>query len=640
MYELKNGILHKNGEPVLALGISYYPSYHYQKVPVPEDGDRIGEMIKDFKDVADAGFNFMRTAALGKIERIDKGVEVAFPFIDIMMEKAEEADLASMIRLQGYSINLCDYKDATMLNEKGEEMPFYWSWFVRNSLNHPGIIKDNEDGTVESARHFSKYPSLVSYQIYNEPAYPNKGFYDYNPHSISAYKTWLVEKGFKTSKEAVHMEPPRQRPERGHSTEDWILWRQFCMEKLNWYLCHLGDKAKEGFNKPEVTTCHMSCPMVPGNAIRGEDYFQTAERMDILGITHYIPSKGPTHFSSSMVLDGAESAAATFGKNFWLIEYDAHTTLPASEWERETYSAIGSAVKGILYYQWRADYPYTDAPEPEGFGLVFNNGTKTLKYDTAIKMNAMINRYSKYFACSEKVRSGIAVLFSNHASAYYDAIDNGGPEEFSKNHDRYSLYTRWIYSDFRKAGAVVDFSRACDLEKNSLGVKLLLIPAIEGLSNEELAAVGNFITAGGTALVYEPNYRGFYPYNFEKSLRERNLVMVDACAAMDKYSIKRNVDLQGNANYLDAKLLKGGIGNEDYRIIALINYDPLERNIKEGDIRASLELDMDMEGLHALFVTPENTLELNLEAEAGKVSMTLPEITTGAFVFIGKGFNI
>lgn len=661
MYELKNGILHKNGKPVFALGTSYYASYHQQKVPVPEDGDRIGEMEKDFKLMVEAGFNIMRTAALGTIKRTDKGVEVEFPFIDTMLETAEKTDLAGMIRLHGYSINLSGYEDAMMLNEKGEEMPFYWSWFVRNSLNHPGSVKDNEDGTFESARHFSRFPSLVSFQIYNEPAYPTKGFYDYNPHSIKAYKKWLAERGYKTEEEAENTEPPRQRPNKGQSPDEWILWRQFCMEKLNWYLCHLGDKAKEGYGKPEVLTCHMACPMVPGNAIRGEDYFQTAERMDILGITHYVPSVGPNYFSSTMVLDGAESAAATFNKKFWLVEYDAHTLVPPNEWERETYSAIGSAVKGILYYQWRADYPYEDAPEPEGFGLVYNDGSKTIKYDAAIKMNAMINSYSRYLVCAEKVRSGIAILFSNHATAYFDAIDNGGPEEFAKNHDRYALFMRWVYSEFRGLGCVVDFTRACDLEKNPLGVKLLLIPSLEGLSSEEVAGVDGFVAKGGIALVYDSVKKGYSPYNFDDEAlkkeyamkdktsrtnfymkilqRKKNYAMLDAQAVMDKYSIRANVEITGNAGYLDPKLLKGSCDNEDYRIIVLTNYDPLERTINEGEVMLSLDPQMDLDGVKALYVTPDKTAELMMKVVDGRVLITLPEIKNGALVFLGKGIN-
>ena len=44
-YELKNGVLHRDGAPVIALGQSYYPSFHRAKYPVPPQGDRIGVMV-------------------------------------------------------------------------------------------------------------------------------------------------------------------------------------------------------------------------------------------------------------------------------------------------------------------------------------------------------------------------------------------------------------------------------------------------------------------------------------------------------------------------------------------------------------------------------------------------------------------
>ena len=47
MYEIKDGILVKDGKKIFALGESYYPSFHEGKYPVPPDGDRIGEMKKD-----------------------------------------------------------------------------------------------------------------------------------------------------------------------------------------------------------------------------------------------------------------------------------------------------------------------------------------------------------------------------------------------------------------------------------------------------------------------------------------------------------------------------------------------------------------------------------------------------------------
>lgn len=637
MYEVYNGILYKNGKPGLALGVSYYPSYHHQKVPVPENGDRVGEMWKDFQLMKDAGFNMVRMAALGTVERNGPEVGTDFPFIDAMLDRAEEIGLACMVRLQGYSMNLSGYKDALMLDEKGIEMPYYWGWFVRNCLNHPGILKDNEDGTMESARHFSKYPAAACFQIYNEPMYPDKGFYDYNPYSIKNYRDWLVENGYKSSAEASVTDPPRKRPERGENTQEWILWRQFGMERLNWFLYHIGNKAKEAAPNTPVLTCHITAPMLPGNATAGIDYYKTAEQMDILGITNYLPSNGPKYFLCSMVLDGAESAAATFGKHYWIIEYNGHTTIPAAEWERETYNAIGGAAKGILYYQWRADYPYEDGPEPEGFGLVFNDGRKTQKYDGAIRMNAMVNQYSRYFASSEKVRSGVAILFSNHGTMYFDAIDNGGPEDFEKNHERYPLHMRQIYTDFRKSGIAIDFTRACDLDKNPLSVKLLLLPSVEGLDKDELAAVDRFSSGGGAVLEYEPYSRGFNPYKAE-DYYITNYLMPDANAVVDKYELRRNIEVLGDASYLDAKLLKGCIGDQVYHIVALVNYDPLERIIKSGSVKLTVSLEDIPDGTGALFVTPENRSNLEMNKSGYRLVVSLPEITTGGFIFIGAGF--
>lgn len=41
MYSVKNGILYRKENPVFCVGLSYYPSYHERKVPVPENGDRV-----------------------------------------------------------------------------------------------------------------------------------------------------------------------------------------------------------------------------------------------------------------------------------------------------------------------------------------------------------------------------------------------------------------------------------------------------------------------------------------------------------------------------------------------------------------------------------------------------------------------
>jgi hypothetical protein len=628
MFELKNGILIKDGKPVFALGQSYYPSYHVQKVPVPPEGDRIGELKVDIKEMADAGFNIVRMAALGEVKRENGEVKVDFPLVDAIIQRAEEVDIATMVRLQGYSFNLSGYKDVTMLNQDNEEMPFHWGWFVRNCLNHPGSLKDNEDATVVSAAYFKKYPSVVSFQIYNEPAYPTKGYYDYNPHSIIAWRKWLVEQRIKTAEEAENIEPPRRRPKYDEDPSDWINWRLFHYQRMNSYLNNLSNKAKEGYSLPETLTCHMSCPAGYGSITRGEDYFEVAKGMDIMGITHYTPARGPQHYIASEVLDMTESAAAVFGKHAWLIEYNAHTKLSANEWERETYSAIGSGFKCIMYYQWRADYPYSDGPEPEGFGMVFNNRTKTEKYDRAIAMNKLINRIGGLFACAEKLRSGVAVLYSKNVNAWHDAKENGSAMSTGECHERSAEYMRAIYREFRKQGVAVDFVRTDELEENPLQVKILLIPSNEGLSEEERLAIDNYQDNGGIAAYYDPG-----TFGYKIKLSDGNTVLVDANTVLRKGKVTPIFEC--SEKELDVKVLKGKFDGKDYYTACLINIDSEEVPVAAG---ASLYLSLEGvgEGWQANFVTPKENNKLVISKDENKAYVELPQITTGGFLFISK----
>lgn len=100
-----------------------------------------------------------------------------------------------------------------------------------------------------------------------------------------------------------------------------MAWRTFLREKLNGFLCDMAAQAKAGYDAPATLTCHMSCPLVPGATVRGEDYYTTAQGMDILGITCYLVNRGPAFHQAAMTLDACESAAACFGKKAWLIEY-------------------------------------------------------------------------------------------------------------------------------------------------------------------------------------------------------------------------------------------------------------------------------------------------------------------------------
>ena len=105
-YRLKNGILYINGKAEFGIGSHYYPSYHPKKVPVPENGDRLGEMKRDLAGMKAAHVNIVRTAAIGDFTLGEKGYEGRFPLGKAIAEETEKLGMALAVRLNGYETHL------------------------------------------------------------------------------------------------------------------------------------------------------------------------------------------------------------------------------------------------------------------------------------------------------------------------------------------------------------------------------------------------------------------------------------------------------------------------------------------------------------------------------------------------------
>ena len=180
MYKIVNGILEKNNKKIFALGESYYPSFHKYKYPVPPEGDRIGEMKKDFKAMKDMGFNHIRIAAIGTVKLSENGeLTIDTPFVDAMIDEAEKQDISISVRLQGYSVNLRDFKDVCMINADGNPQDLSaWFDFIQTTLCHEGILEDNRFLSEKLSSYYAKKESVVGFQIYNEPHFPGSVVFD------------------------------------------------------------------------------------------------------------------------------------------------------------------------------------------------------------------------------------------------------------------------------------------------------------------------------------------------------------------------------------------------------------------------------------------------------------------------------
>ena len=611
-YCLKNGILYIDGKAVFGIGSHYYPSYHPKKVPVPENGDRYGEMKRDFADMKAAHVNIVRTAAVGTFSERDGDITGSFPLGEAIAEELEKNGIALTVRLNGYDNGINEYPDEKMLDENGKPLENCWSQFITNSVCHEGAKNDNARVTRACADFFGKFKNVVGFQIFNEPAFPCDGFYDYNPSAIEEYRKECARAG------ARNTEPPRRRPFYDEDPEPWIRWRLFNSEKFNDYLNFLAENAKSRKPEAETFTCMTCCPVQIGSSMRGADFFRVAEKMDIVGITLYLDCKGAFYYEHSRVMDYAESAAASFGKHFWLIEYNAKTDMSARDFEVETYAAIGSGVKGIMYYQWRGDYVFGDSPEPNGFGMVYNDRAPTAKYSSALKMHDLLYRAGGKIVCKERVKQGVGILHSEHANAYYDAICNGGIKRAWNGKEANVFSVMNVYRKFKREFVSLCAVRASELDKLPFKLGALIVPAENGLSEEEKADVSLFEKRGGKVFYYDEYLDSFKPSDFCGR-------WLEAYEIVDRYGEKI-------ASADDKKVDLKFLADENEYAISVVDFSEEEREISDLEI----EIHAFVKGEKCLFMSGEKDEWLQIK-RGERVTVTIPELKNGGVLFIDRG---
>ena len=626
MYEIKNGILEKDGKKVIAIGESYYPSFNPTKFPVMPDADRIGEMKKDLCMMAEAGFNHVRFAALGEVGLDENGdLSVDTPFIDAMTEEADKNGISVSIREQGFAVNLRGFDGVDMIDENGNPQENAWSDFIRTTMSHEGILEDNRTYAEGLAAHFAAFPAVVGFQIFNEPHYPMKSetYYDYHPTQIEAYRKWLVEKGYMSAEEAKDYYPPRKRKEK--SPREWALWRLFSRDALTRFLDNASDGSKKGAPLPTFT-CFTQAAISRYSAYAGLDLFANARSMDIVGYTTYRRAVGADYPIFCLETDMAQCAAELEGKESWCIELDSRTYIPSHVYNRNTYALLGSGAKGIVYYQWRGDCPVPGVPFPNSCGILNYDGTKTANFDNAVNMNRFTASISDLLVSAHRMHEGVGILHSDYAAYYTDACENGDETKFRAPEfaSSYNTVLCETYRQLLDAGYSADVVTADALSENKFGIKVLYVPKISALSPEELEAVRAFRGAGGRVFenTYSANYTSAIGYKEFDEVKRRyeDTVYIIAGTVLDV------ADLTGI--YPSAAPLTRGVGvrtlsGDGCTLVFLVN-----TRTGSPSVDATIELNIPYSSVECTAADGDKAIEMNGN------SLTVKGMTDGALLII------
>jgi hypothetical protein len=323
---------------------------------------------------------------------------------------------------------------------------------------------------------------------------------------------------------------------------------------------------------------------------RGCDFFANAKHMDVVGFTCYFRAMAEEYFQFTLLCDMAECAAAAEGKHAWCIELDARTYIPPHLFSKASYAAVGSGIKGIVYYQWRGDYPARETPNPNSCGFVNYDGTPTENYENACATVAFLNRLSPLLARAERVYGGVGMLHSDYAAYLADARENPDGQTMADGiRNSYIADQLELYIRLRRTGHDVTLTDAEHLVSNPLGIRVLFVPRLSLLSKRERAAVDAFVAEGGRVYhnLFADGYAGGwglveYPEKTPTTLAERVFVPV--------YTVEDVLDtcaLPPLVHTSDACLGTQVLRGEDYTLIT-VNSLSAARATVGGRLRVAL----------------------------------------------------
>lgn len=501
----------------ISLGCSYYPPHHAR-----EDWDR------DFRRMAEAGFNAIRTAELlaswDRIERLPRQPD--FSWLDETFDLADRYNLEILLGTGACCPPiwmLDEYPDLQVVSRDGVPYPTggTWGWAC---LDHPGFLQESDRYLTQLVERYRNHPALLGWQIHNEPGYPfipRQGefmdWYCYCEHTARKFRAWLQAKyaSIDALNDAWRWDPthhqyvdweqirtPRVTPLEWGVLTAWLDWRTFCVDDWTQFVHHQASMIKERDpGHPVTTNIYGEATDFTGRL--GIDPWKLAQVVDAIGYDLYpglrkrgVPERkrdpgGPGIVS--WVLDFGRSTALHAGKTFWLPEMESgpldgwvkgpRYTTKALDIKRWFMESIGHGAKMILYQGYRE---WNCIPIHWG-ALVDLNGEPTERYDMASRMNEWVRGSQDWLREAQPARAEIGILYS-HDNILVNA--SLGADDFAKR----GLYG--IHEALWMAHYPVEFVTPQYLQESSY--RLLILPFAMVISEDLAQQLRRFVARGGT----------------------------------------------------------------------------------------------------------------------------------------------
>lgn len=428
----------------------------------------------------------------------ENGPDYPFATGKKVLELAERVGLKVVMELAGQLTSMEYAPDFLMkdeyyaIDEKGH---VEWAQGSFGFLNyyHPEVRKLVVSHFKAAAKAYKGYPSLLSYDIFNETM-----FRSFDKYTLKEFQKWLENKYVTIEK----LNSVWERTYKDFSSVSFTKWKwmsvmpvadynAFRRESIAVILKDWYKAVKEVDEATPIMADNVYAQSSPlGLYFRPQDDYGMKRAVDEIGMSFYPKQRNGT-FEPALrhnIFDGFYSASN--GDGFWIAEMQTHnqsvfapTTCvdpkELKQWCMEGYSA---GAKSLIYWMWR---PFNKGLQTLGRGLVNYKNEPTERLEAASEL-AEIFRENGII---RPVKSEIGIIYDPITEDIVRSIS--GVPDLEQN--LYNLSLFGAYKAFLKNNICPDIVTF----ENFSEYKVVILSNQAVLSEKNIKALEDYVKAGG-----------------------------------------------------------------------------------------------------------------------------------------------
>jgi beta-galactosidase len=388
--------------------------------------------------------------------------------------------------------------------------PFYHQWA---DLSNPQLRPYSEIYIEKVVNRYKNHPAHGVWLLQNEPGISGGT----EPYVLAEFARWLQAKygtvdnlnkaWYKRLRRFEEVQVPQSGGWSDYAAS--LDWRRFRCD-------HLADQLRwihsqvDRYHPGALT--HGNPPGLLGNMPGGgRDLWRIKPTVHFLGTSihasHMFGMFGREDFGMaySCCCDVLRSASAP--APWWVTELQGGPTMfsgsrhlnPAgTEIARWLWDGLGNGARGIVFWLW---HPRTEGLEAGEWGLAGPNGEPTDRTRATQAVARALRLHEDFFTAAKPVPARAAILYDRDAMILYTVDHSSGAAAGRGGQPVDEIMHPLIgcYKALHRAHVPVDFMDISELEAGVAGrYRVLYLPNCYALSAKSVAAIREFVRAGGT----------------------------------------------------------------------------------------------------------------------------------------------